>query len=127
MQFFEVEHPRGNVRSKLIAITVELDDVDVLTSRKCLQLLLKTTTPFVLVAMLWFYPLVLRVGGKEHTLAMHRAARYSLLLMELICPSTTSTIMRTFVCSSFDDGAFLRAGLSDWKERLSRSAMLMEH
>ena len=76
------------------------------------QLLLKTTMPFVAVALLWLFPLCLFLAGKEHTEVKYRAARLSLLGLELVCPSTTSTIIRTFDCTRFDNGDFLRANLS---------------
>ena len=76
------------------------------------RLLMKTTAPFIIVALLWSYPAVEYLRGKDHSAAAKRAARVSLLVLELICPSTTSTIMRTFVCERFENGHFLRASLT---------------
>lgn len=75
------------------------------------KLAMKTATPLVAVLVLWLYPLYLYLKGKDRSTAVHRAARFSLLGMELICPSTTSTIFRTFVCVRFGDDFFLRANL----------------
>jgi len=66
-----------------------------------LSLVFKTTMPFVAVAFIWMYPTSLYVAGKEYSLATQTTARISLLFLELVCPSTTSTIIRTFICQRF--------------------------
>ena len=68
--------------------------------------------PFVVLVLLWSYPLYCYVSGKAYTAPTQRVARLSLLGLELVCPSTTSMIMRTFVCVKFEDGRFLRANLT---------------
>ena len=76
------------------------------------RLFMKTTTPFIAMAFLWSYPAFKYLRGEDHSHAAKMVARVTLLGIELICPSTTSTIMRTFVCDKFENGDFLRAGLS---------------
>ena len=71
-------------------------------------LLFKTVGPFAIIALVFFYPLIKR-GDPA---AWRTSARYSLIFLELILPSTTTTIGQTLSCEKFDDGYFLRAQLS---------------
>ena len=71
-------------------------------------LLFKTVGPFVIVALLFFYPIIKR----GNPVAWRTSARYSLIFLELILPSTTTTIGQTLSCEKFDDGFFLRTQLS---------------
>ena len=82
-------------------------------------LLLKCTAPFVVIALLWLKPaayLMLKRPGKADE-AQQKAAELSLLLLEVVCPSVTTTIVQMFVCDRFDGGdgqelLYLRADLT---------------
>jgi len=78
------------------------------------QLVIKTAIPFFVVAMLHTYPLICHLLGKKkrYRKASQFAARFSILVVELLLTSTTTMICRTFACDRFDDGWFLRAELT---------------
>ena len=71
-------------------------------------LLFKTVGPFIVVVLLWIYPLVCYVSGRGARTAWHFSARWSLVFLEVIVPATTTTIAQTLACDQFDDGRFLR-------------------
>ena len=72
----------------------------------------ETLAPLLLVGLLWIYPLFLRLSGKFHLRAQSITADFSLMGLELLLPSTSTAIFQTLVCSTFDDGLYLRAQLT---------------
>ena len=76
------------------------------------NLLIKTMAPFAVIALLFTYPLVLRASRKPYQKAWQTSARLSLFMLELVLPSTTTTIGQTLACDHFDNGWFLRAQLT---------------
>lgn len=76
------------------------------------NLLFKTLGPFAAIALLWIYPLVCRILRKDSRSAWHFSARMSLIFLEIIVPSTTTSIVQALACEKFDDGYYLRVQLS---------------
>ena len=73
------------------------------------KLLIKTVAPIVPLALLWSRPLAYTFTGAHETrrlASLHLAAKMSLVWLELILPSVSTTIIETFVCSEFDDDMF---------------------
>ena len=75
-------------------------------------LLVKTVGPFCFIALLFCYPLACCIARRPHRQAWQTSARFSLLCLEIVLPSITTTIVQTLVCDSYDNGSFLRAELS---------------
>ena len=71
-------------------------------------LLFKTTSPFALIVLLFLFPLVLQIvrkkpggEGESRKAWWHTSAQYSLILLELVLPSTATTIGYTLACGAF--------------------------
>lgn len=75
-------------------------------------LVMKTIGPFCVIALLFCFPLACYSARRPYRGAWHTSARLSLLCLEIVLPSVTTTVMETLVCDEFDDGFFLRSQLS---------------
>ena len=75
-------------------------------------LLIKTVGPFVVLALLWTYPLFCFMIRKPSRSAWNFSARWSLVFLEVIVSATTTAIVQTLACDEFDDGHFLRVQLT---------------
>ena len=78
-------------------------------------LIFKTLTPLVIVMLLCMRPTGRWITANDSARtasATRTAARWSLFLMEMIISSVSTTIVRTFSCTKFDDGWFLSAQLT---------------
>ena len=76
-------------------------------------LLVKTMLPFCMIALLFCYPLARCVARRPHRQAWHTSARFSLLCLEVVLPSITTTVVQTLICDQYDNGSFLRVELSN--------------
>ena len=76
------------------------------------KLVLKTVGPIGLIAVTWLYPLSHLAMRKPHEKATRDAAHVSLLFLELVLPTVSTTIAQTLVCERFSNGYFLRAQLT---------------
>jgi hypothetical protein len=56
------------------------------------RLFMRTTTPFAIMALLFTYPLALRLLRKPHQAALKSSMRLSMLMLEVILPSTSTII-----------------------------------
>ena len=68
----------------------------------------------VVVALMWCYPLYYRLLGSAHDTddAVRFSIEYTLVILELVLPTVSSTIATVFVCDSFDEGHYLREQLT---------------
>ena len=69
------------------------------------KLVAKTVGPIVPVALLWAWPAFHAITGAVKAQQEHSArfaAKYSLLWLELMLASVSTTIIETFVCREFD-------------------------
>jgi len=82
--------------------------------------------PLVPVALLWSRPVmqfITRASLARRHESAHFAAKYSLVLMELVLPSVSTTIIEASLCSSFDHGErYLREELTTSCTSASRRA-----
>ena len=79
------------------------------------KLLIQTIGPLVPITLLWGRHVAHKLGGtkQKQKESSHFAAKYSLLWLELVLTSVSTTIVSTFSCSQFDRGAlFLSEQLS---------------
>jgi hypothetical protein len=79
------------------------------------KLVIKTVGPIVPVALLWTWPAFHVITGANKLRqepSARFAAKYSLLLMELVLASVSTTVIETFSCSEFDGDYFLNAQLT---------------
>ena len=79
------------------------------------RLVIKTLLPMVVVALMWCYPLYYRLffGSAYNTdNAVRSSIEYTLVFLELVLPTVSSTIATVFVCDSFDEGHYLREQLT---------------
>ena len=76
------------------------------------KVLFKSTAPLAVLVFLACYPISERLRGRPSEPAARSAKRLSLLLLEITLPSTTTTLIQTFICQQFDNGAFLRESLT---------------
>ena len=72
----------------------------------------KAGFPVVAIALLWCSPLISALRGKPTQDATKRAKKLALLLLELMLPSITTSLVQIFVCDSYGNGDFLRAALT---------------
>ena len=81
-----------------------------------LMAMLETIGPLVPVALLWSRPVmqfITRAPLARRQESAYFAAKYSLVLMELVLPSVSTTIIEASRCSSFDGGErYLREQLT---------------
>ena len=76
-------------------------------------LLFKTISPVVVVALFWSYAAFKHTTTRNDAADATRfAAQYSLLVLELVVSSVSTTIVRTYSCSEFDDGWYLAVDLT---------------
>ena len=76
-------------------------------------LIVKTIGPFVVLALLWIWPLICAIlGNNSYTTAARTAARLSVLWVELIYVSVSTTVMECFKCDAIGDKYWLRAQLT---------------
>ena len=78
------------------------------------KLLVKTIGPIVPLVLLWARPVghIFTGNRARREQSSLFAAKFSLLWLELVLTSVSTTIVETFVCSEFDDGAFLAAQMT---------------
>jgi len=76
------------------------------------NLLIKTTSPFVVICLMFLYPLTRRLRRTPHQAAWQLSAQHALTFIEVFLPSITTTIIHALVCEEFDDGHFLRVEYS---------------
>ena len=77
------------------------------------KLLVKVVGPIVPLVLLWARPLTNFTGGARRDHSVRFAAKWSLVWLELVLPSVTTTIVETYVCRRFDNGElFLNAMLT---------------
>ena len=72
-------------------------------------LVLRTLTPIVIIGLLWSRPLGKMIIGERSVTDERAAARWSLVILEMIVLGVSTQIVQTFPCDEFDDGSFLRA------------------
>jgi hypothetical protein len=60
-------------------------------------LLVKTMLPFCMIALRFCYPLARCVARRPHRQAWHTSARFSLLCLEVVLPSITTTVVQTVI------------------------------
>ena len=75
-------------------------------------LIVKTMGPFVVLALLWTIPLVQRIRGKPRVEAVQLVAKKSLIFLDLIYISVSTTVIQCFVCDSVGGSSLLRAQLT---------------
>ena len=76
-------------------------------------LIMKTAGPFVVLALIWMWPLLCAIlGNDSYTKAARSAARLSVFWVELIYVSVSTTILQCFKCDAIGDGYWLRAQLT---------------
>ena len=78
------------------------------------KLFVKTVGPLVPLVLLWMLPFskaIRGITGEAYDKAWQLAAQLSLLWIELVLTSVSTTIVQTLVCDDFDDGRYLRAQL----------------
>ena len=63
-------------------------------------LVIKTVVPLAVIALLWTRPLIYAVRSKPYAHPGQGAARISLLWMELVYVSVSTTIIQCFVCEN---------------------------
>ena len=79
------------------------------------NLLLKTLGPLVFLGLLWLRPLWLRwtlAEERQVKKVTSQMTKWTLMALELILPSVTTTIANTFACTRFDSGDYLIAQLT---------------
>ena len=59
--------------------------------------LFKIISPLVIVALMWAYPLCYYLRGSFHQAAWQNAARFSVLLLELVLPMISTSIAQIFL------------------------------
>ena len=69
-------------------------------------------TPLGVILLMWLWPAICRIRCKPHIQGARIAAKLTLLGLEMITPSVTTSILQTFACDEYDDGWFLRAELT---------------
>lgn len=76
-------------------------------------LVIKTIGPIIPLVLLWLWVVAAtREGGIQAQKRMRTAAQFSILWIQLILPSVSTTTVQTFVCESFDDDDFLAVELT---------------
>ena len=76
-------------------------------------LLFKTISPVVVVALFWSYAAFKHTTTRNDAADATRfAAQYSLLVLELVVSSVSTTIVRTYSCSEFDGAWYLTSELT---------------
>ena len=71
--------------------------------------------PLAVLTLYWVYTLYSlsrKTDSKANKRALGEALGYTALFLELILPSTSTTIAETFVCDQLGDERFLRADLT---------------
>ena len=75
-------------------------------------LLVKTIGPLVVVALFWAWPLSKAIQGKPYAGSRVTAAKMSLVWLELVLISVSTTIMQCFRCTDIGGRLYLRAQLT---------------
>ena len=76
------------------------------------KLLLKTLMPLGIFALLWVYPALTRATRGDSASATRFSAQWTLVGLKLLVSGVSTTIVQTFLCEQFDDGAFLSEDLT---------------
>ena len=76
------------------------------------KILLKVSTPVIIIGLLWCYPLTKAVRGQPIDEASRTVKRLVLLMLELTLPSITTSLIQVFICSEFENGWFLSEELT---------------
>ena len=76
------------------------------------KLAVKVFAPLVIIGLLWCYPLSKALHGQPNEEASRTIKRVVLLMLELVLPSITTSLIQVFICSKFDNGSFLREELT---------------
>ena len=75
-------------------------------------LVFSTVAPLAVIALLWAFPISQRVIGRRAANAERFVARLSLLVLEVVVSSVSTTIVRALSCEDFDNGSFLSVQLT---------------
>ena len=73
------------------------------------QVVVKAMTPVAAVGLLSCPTLHSKLRGQPNDDAWRTVKRLAMLLLELSLPGITTSLIQVFLCSSFDNGTFLRA------------------
>ena len=80
------------------------------------RLAVKTLGPLIMLGCLWLRALVYipwkTVSKAGRSQAVHQTLKWTLIILELILPSISTTIADAFSCTTYDDGCFLQVQLT---------------
>ena len=70
------------------------------------------SAPVVIIIMLWCHPLYISMRGRPNAAETTKAKGRAMLLLELVLPTISTSLVKVFVCQKFDDGVFLAQELT---------------
>ena len=76
------------------------------------KVVFKASAPVGMISLLWCYPLSYALRGQPSNAAVHKVKGLTMLLLELMLPSIATSLVQVFICTHFDNGAFLSEQLT---------------
>ena len=76
------------------------------------KVVFKVTAPAGIIILLWCYPLYYSMRGLPNTAEKTKLKGLAMLLLELVLPTISTSLVKDFVCQQFDSGAFLAEELT---------------
>ena len=76
------------------------------------EVVVKMMTPVVAIGLFSCPALYKKLRGQPNVEALRTVKRLAMLLLELSLPGITTSLIQVFLCSSFDNGKFLRESLT---------------
>ena len=76
------------------------------------QVVFKVTAPVGIIILLWCYPLYYSMRGRPVAAEKMKVNGLAILLLELVLPTVSTSLVKVFVCHKFDNGAFLAEELT---------------